>query len=341
MKRSRLYRILAVATLLSLLLVVIPTTPVLAAPILSISPASGTVGTKVTVTGENFDSYEGDDIYVFFDNQGITISPITILQTGSFSFDFIIPAGAEPGQHQIRAESELRSTLALSLFTVLKAGISLDSKAGVVGTTLTINGQGFYANRMISFYYDNRLLGSEAASGVGEFSYSFTIPDGTAGKHKFAAKNIEGHSVEAEFEVLPSITLDATSAAAGSILAVSGSGFGSKSSIDVYFRHDEVAYTKTNEFGSFKATLFNIPELAPGTYDVTAIDKDGNKGEATFTIIAEAIVEDTVEDTAETTAEEKLDEATPPNWGIYTLIGIGAVIIGIFLFWLGRKTTYH
>ena len=325
MKRGRLYRILAVAILLSLLLVVIPITPVLAAPILSMSPASGTVGTKVTVTGENFDSYKGDDIYLFFDNQKITISPMTVPQTGSFSFNFSIPAGAEPGQHQIRAESELRSTLALSLFTVLKAGISLDSKVGVVGTTLTINGQGFYANRMISFYYDNRLLGSEAAGGTGEFSYSFAIPDGTAGKHKFTAKNVEGHSAEAEFEVLPSITLNATSADADRILAVSGNGFGSGSSIDVYFRDDEVAYAKTNESGSFKGTLFNVPKMAPGTYDVTAIDKDGNKGEATFTIIAEA----------------KLDKTTPPNWVTYTLFVVGALVIGFLAFWLGRKTAYH
>ncbi|MFC2071484.1 IPT/TIG domain-containing protein [Chloroflexota bacterium] len=337
MKRDKFFRILAVVILLSLLPVVIPATPVLAAPIFSVLPTVGSVGTKVTVTGETFDSYKGDDIYLFFDNQEIATNPITVPQTGNFSFNFSIPAGAKPGRHQIRAESELGSTLALSLFTVLKAGISLDNKAGVVGTTLTINGQGFYANRMISFYYDNRLLGSEAAGGTGEFSYSFTIPDGTAGKHKFAAENVEGHHAEAEFEVLPSITLDATSAAAGSILAVSGSGFGSESSIDVYFGNDEVAYTKTNEFGSFKVTLFNVPRMASGTYDVTAIDEDGNKGGATFTIIAEAATEAT----AEATTEDKLDEATSPNWGIYILIGVGALVIGILVFWLGRRTTYH
>jgi len=324
MKRSRLVRIFATVILLSLLLVVTPGIAVLAAPILSVLPASGAVGTKVTVTGENFASYKGDDIHLFLGNQQVTISPITIPQTGSFSFDFNIPAETEPGRYQIRVEGGL-GTLALTLFTILKAEIGLDSKAGVVGTTLTINGQGFYANRMVSFYYDNRLLGSEAASGTGGFSYSFTVPDGTAGKHKFVATNAEGHSAEAEFEMLPSIILNATSAAAGDILAVSGSGFAFRSSIDVYFRHDEVAYAKTNEFGSFKVTLFNIPEMAPDTYDVTAIDKDGNKGEATFTIIAEA----------------KLDKTTPPNWVTYTLFGVGALAISLLAFWLGRKTTYH
>ena len=238
MKRGELYRILATAILLSLLLVVItPATPVLAAPILSVSPASGAVGTKVTVTGENFDSYKGDDIYLFLDNQQVTISPITVPETGSFSFDFNIPAGTEPGRQQITAKNKLGWTLALSSFTVMKPGISLDRKSGVVGTKLTINGQGFYAGRAVNVYYDNRMLGTEAAGGTGEFTYNFTIPDSTAGKHKVAARNAVGHSAEAEFEVLPSIALNPTSAAAGDILAVSGNGFGPRSRIDVYFKH--------------------------------------------------------------------------------------------------------
>ncbi len=336
MIRNRFYRILSVAVLLSFLLVVIPVTPVLAAPILSTSPDSGAVGTKVSVTIENFDSYIGDDIYLFFDDYGITNSPITVPQSGSFSFDFNIPASAESGQHQISARSELGSTLAFSLFTVSKTVIIVNGNAGVVGSTLILKGQGFYANRMISFYYDGRLLGSESADDIGEFSFSFTIPNGTAGKHKYEAKNIEGHSIEGEFTVLPSITLDEASATAGSILAVSGRGFGYGSSIDVYFRNDEVAYAKTDEIGSFKNTLFNVPEMAPGTYDVIAKDKAGNRGDAMFTIIAETISETT----AETTAEDEPDEAGPP-WGIYTLIGVGVLVIGILVFWLRRRTTYH
>ena len=72
MIRNMFYRILSVAILLSLLQVVIPATPVLAAPILNLSPDSGAVGTKVSVTMENFNSYIGDDIYLFFDDDGIT-----------------------------------------------------------------------------------------------------------------------------------------------------------------------------------------------------------------------------------------------------------------------------
>lgn len=340
MKKGRFYRVLAVPILLSLLLVVIPATPVLAAPVLSTSPESGTVGTKVTLTLEKFDSYIGDDIYLFFDEQGITNGPMTVPQSGSLSIDFMIPDWAEPGQHQIRVESELGSILAFSLFTILKPGITINGNAGVVDSTLRINGQGFYANRMISFYYDSRLLGSESADDIGEFSFSFIIPDSTAGNHIFEVKNIEGQSVKTEFRVLPSISLDTASATAGSILAVSGRGFGSERSIDITFRNDEVAYAKTSVSGSFENTLFNVPEMAPGTYTVVAQDEDGEKGETTFTIITELIPEATPEVTVEPTVEDEPDESSL-SWGIYALIGAGVLAVGILVFWLRRKNAYQ
>ena len=401
MKRVSLLRVFATAILLSLLLAVTPGTPVLAAPVLNVWPASGAVGTKVTVTAENFHSYEGDNLHLFFGNQRVTITPITVTQTGRFSVDFSIPAGTAPKQYQIRVEGEL-GTLAVTSFTVLKAGISLDRNSGVVGTKITINGQGFYADREVNFYYDNRMLGTEAASGTGGFSYSFAIPDSIAGKHKVEAKNAEGHSAEAGFEVLPSITVNPTSAAANDILAVSGSGFSSRSNIDIYFGYNEVAYAKTNEFGSFDVAFFNVPLVASGAYDVMAKDKDGNMGEAAFAVIAGAVLDKTVanvgdevtisgtgftvggtitityDDVSITKIVADSDgsftaafQVKPskhrdhvitvsdgintkqlaftidleptfalPNWAIYTLIGVGALVIGFFIFRLGRRTAY-
>lgn len=294
MKRGKILCILAVAVLFPLLLVVIPNTPVLAAPILTVSPTSGAVGTMVTVVGENFDSYKGDDIFVFFDNDEITASPITVPETGSFSFDFNIPEGAEPGRHEIRAESELGSALALSLFTVLSAEIRLDTKSGVVGTELTVDGEGFCADKVVTFYYDSRLLGTEAATATGEFSYRFSVPESTAGKHTVIAKNAEGNSAEAKFEVIASITLKPTSGAAGNILIVSGTGFGPRSAVAVYFKYDEVAYAKTNELGNFAVAFFNVPAMPPGTYDVTVEDEDENMAKAEFTIIAGASLDKTM-----------------------------------------------
>ena len=293
MKSGKIFRILAVVLLLPLLLAIIPGTPALAAPILNASPTSGAVGTMVTVVGENFDSYKGDDIFIYFDNDEITVIPITVPQTGSFSFDFNIPEGAEPGKHRIEVRSELGATLALSLFTVLAAKISLDPDDGVVGTELTVDGKGFYSDKVVTVYYDKRMLGTKAATATGEFSYSFTIPDSTAGEHTVLAKDAEGNSAEAEFKVIPSITLSSTSGAVGSILIISGKGFGSRNGLAVYFKYNEVAYAKTNELGNFASAFFNVPLMMPGTYDVTVEDEDKNMAKAEFAIVAGASLDKT------------------------------------------------
>ena len=293
MKSGKIFRILAVVLLLPLLLAIIPVTPALAAPILTVSPTSGAVGTMVTVVCENFDSYKGDDIFIYFDSEEIAVSPITVPQTGSFKFDFNIPEGAESGKHRIEAKSELGATLALSLFTVLAARISLDPDDGVVGTELTVDGKGFYSNKVVTVYYDKRMLGTEAATDTGEFSYSFTIPESTAGEHTVLAKDAEGNSAEAEFEVIPSITLSSTSGAVGSILIISGKGFGSRNGLAIYFKYNEVAYAKTNELGNFASAFFNVPLMLPGTYDVTVEDEDKNMAKAEFAIVAGASLDKT------------------------------------------------
>ncbi len=296
MKSGKILRILTVAILLSLLLAVLPGESALAAPVLNVSPASGAVGTLVTVTGENFDSYKGDDISLFFDSEEITTSPLVVPDTGSFSFDFNIPGGAEPGRHWVRAKGELSSALAVTLFMVPEAEINLSIGAGTVGIEVTIEGEGFYVDKVVTFYYDNRtreMLGTEVTTPGGEFTYSFVIPDSVAGQHEITAENAEGNSAEAEFEVIPSIALNPVSGAAGNILTVSGKGFGPRSDVAIYFKSDEMAYARTNAYGSFQVAYFNVPSIMPGSYDVKVEDEDDNMAKAEFTVVAGANLDKT------------------------------------------------
>ena len=48
-----------------------PALPAAAAPVVILVPSSGAVGTMVTMQGTIFDSYEGDNIYFFFDDTEI------------------------------------------------------------------------------------------------------------------------------------------------------------------------------------------------------------------------------------------------------------------------------
>jgi len=266
-------------------MVAITATPVLAAPIITLSPTTGAIGTKVTVNGTNFDSYKGDTIYISFDD--VAIASLTVSDTGSFSVNFNVPSKAKPGRLWITIKSKPGYILAESPFIIAETEIKLNIKEGAVGTEVTGNGKGFYANKTVTFYYyyngDRQNLGTTVASPTGECSHSFTIPVSTTGKHEIKAESIKGNSAETEFEVIPSTTLNPPSGAVGDVLTISGSGFGYKSVVTIYYKTTEVAYTKTDKWGSFEG-IFNVPAMKPGTYELKAEDEDGNTDKVEFTI---------------------------------------------------------
>ena len=284
----RIPRILAVV--LPVLALLVMSTPALAAPIVTLSPTSAAIGTTVTITGINFESYRGDNISIFFDDAEITTSLLTIPQTGEFSVDFAIPDDAEPGRHWVSVRSEMGLMLAENFLIITETEIELNVVEGTVGTAVTINGKGFYAGKMVTFHYYNRAvekLGTEIATATGDFSYPFTIPQSTAGSHRITTEDTEGNMAEAVFEVIPWVTLNLTSGATGDLLTASGNGFGYKSDITIYFGGKAVASTstKTNDYGIFEVT-FNVPAMRSQTYDVNAVDEAGNINKANFTITA-------------------------------------------------------
>jgi len=70
-------------------------------------------------------------------------------------------------------------------------------------------------------------------------------------------------------------------------VTVTGTGFGYKSRIYIYFNDDRVTTNKTDAHGSFEA-IFDVPVLEADTYDVEVEDREGNKDKAEFTIAAMA-----------------------------------------------------
>jgi len=292
------YRIFmrALAVILPLLVLTTVSQPVQAAPLISLSPASGTAGTEVTITGNNFGSFLGDNIYIFFDNIEVSDSPL-IPQEETFTFAFNIPDGSSPGKHTIRVKDEDGSTLGEPVtFTISQIRITLDTTAGSVGSVVTISGEGFYASKTVTFYYHNRAeekLGTEVASPTGEFSYHFTIPAGVAGEHKIKAENTQDDLAESEFEVVPSISPSITSGAPGEKLSISGTGFGYKSDVSIVFRNTEVAYANTNQYGSFSVE-FHVPDIKAGIYEIRAVDEDDNLDQTKFTVTAGAKLDKSV-----------------------------------------------
>ncbi|MBN1862756.1 MAG: hypothetical protein JW790_03855, partial [Dehalococcoidales bacterium] len=269
MKISRMLRILALALVFSLALVLVPAVPALALPEISLSPASGSIGTVVTVTGTGFESFGGTEISIFFDGEEIADSPLTVPESGDFTTSFEVPDDVELGTVYVRITTVIGGAVKKS-FIVEEPEIELDTDEGPVGTMVTVEGKGFYAGGAVDFYYyrdGSRLnLGDETVGATGEFSYTFAVPDSNVGEHRIKAEDALDNSAEAEFEVVPAVSLSADSGAINGELTISGAGFASDSDLDVYFSSVKMVEDETNKYGSFEVTI-RVPTIESGAYE--------------------------------------------------------------------------
>jgi len=322
---NRAFAILAITVILSVLAVAVLSTPALAAPIISLSPASGTVGTQVEITGENFSSYAGDTVHIYFGNTEVDGSPITIPGNGEFTLSFPVPDSAMPGTALVTVKDETGNQLGGSAaFVVPQPSLTLDKGGGVVGTTVTVDGAGFLASEDVTLIYTNgttAVLGSTKAGSIGEFTFSFDIPESTGKGHKIIAEDAAGNRAEATFSVIPYVTIEPAAGAIGDSVVASGTGFGNKSRISVDFDQGQVVTDNADANGSFEFS-FNVPDMELRAYTVTVSDAAGNSATVAFTINA--------------------GEASFvfPEWGIYGLMGLGGLLLFILGIWIGRKYAY-
>jgi hypothetical protein len=322
---NRALAVLAITVILSVLAVAVLPTPALAAPTISLSPTSGTVGTQVEITGEKFESYAGDTIHIFFGNTEIDGSPLNIPGNGEFQLSFLIPDSAMPGRTYVTVRDENGNQLGESAeFVVPEPTILLDRGGGVVGTTVTISGTGFLASQEVVFIYTDHTtieLGSVTATPTGECTHVFTVPESTGKAHKVIGTDEAGNTAEAIFNVIPSVVLDPVAGAIGDTINVTGSGFGYKSRVTIDFDREMVTTTTSDSDGNIDTSL-EVPDMPLETYEVDLTDLEGNTVTVMFTINA--------------------GEASFifPEWGIYALIGIGALGLFILGIWIGRKYAY-
>jgi len=309
LRYHNLFIVLAIVALL--LAVFTPSLPVVAAPVVTLVPSSGAVGTTVSISGTVFNSYEGDNIHIFFDTREIDVSPLVVPSGGIFSVNFNVSANTSAGQHwvEVRTDTTTSSVIAKNSFTVDATALTLDTAEGPSGNSVNINGSGFYVNSTVTLYYynpDKQKIGTVAASSTGKFVRSFIIPPSPGGLHKISASNDQANSAEVEYKVLAEIKLNLDSAGPGDSLNIKGTGFASSSKVNVIFGSLNVATATTDKFGSFEIE-FNVPDVKPISYAVKAQDDTGNNSDTSFTV----------------TAGAKLSESTGSVGGDLTIHGGG------------------
>ena len=273
--------------------VFVPSLPVSAAPVITLIPSSGAVGTTITISGTVFDSYKGDTIHIFFDTREIDFSPITVPSGGSFTTPpFVIPSDAAPGKHEIGVKRQTTdsSFFISTFFTVDATALTLDAVEGPTSTAINISGSGFYISSPVTLYYFNpnaQKIATVTASPTGKFVRSFIIPPGPGGLHKITGSNDQGNSAEVQYKVLSQIKLNLDSAGPGDSLNVQGAGFAASSIVNIFFGSLNVATAGTDALGNFESE-FNVPDVKPLSYDIKSQDDKGNTSTSRFTVTAGA-----------------------------------------------------
>ncbi len=280
----------AILTVVVLLAVLIPLQPAWAAPAISVSPASGAAGTRVEISGTNFDSYVGDYLSIFFGDQEIASSPVVVSAGGQFQVSFDVPDDVLPEGVIVSVKGSLDSVLAAVTFTVPPVEIELNKAKTTIGTTVTATGEGFYADRYVNFlfvYGDTEIsLGNILSGPTGEYQYEFTVPMSPAGVQQVIARNDKGDQAITGLEILPSAVVTPSIGAYEDTIAVEGIGFSSGSPVTVSFGTTmPVAQGQANAIGSVES-VFGVPELTSGIYDLQITDVNGYAAQLQFTITA-------------------------------------------------------
>ncbi|HEY54873.1 MAG TPA: hypothetical protein G4N91_01140 [Dehalococcoidia bacterium] len=299
MKHKRFFRILAVAVILSLLMLAIPFTSAQAALILT--PNQGGPGTEFTITGQVTGSSYFGTVYAFF-TQGSTDHYLGTCElahtTGVLSgCTFTVPAGAIVGPAIISLrEGQLVSTPqvgTLLVFTVVTAQIAVSPTSGYVGeTTVTVTGSGFLTGQTMTIYFDAAVIADTTPATIttgttGAFTATFVVPASARGAHTVKAQGSLAESATAAFTTLPKIVVTPTSGGFGDTVTVTGTGFAASSTMTIYFDTPAVATTPaavtSDPYGGFTADI-NVPDVSIGAHTVKAQDAGAASAEAAFTV---------------------------------------------------------
>jgi len=171
--------------------------------IITLSPALGTTGTAVQVTGSNFAANTA--VHLKFDKITVeTASSVVTGTSGGFIVTFYVPAGVTGGNHTVIATDDT-GKVGTAIFTVQGLpSIALSPTSGTVGTTVTVTGSSFVPNTAVTVKLDSTTITTNPASiattSIGAFTVTITIPSISVGTHTVTA-TVGSDTASAAFSV--------------------------------------------------------------------------------------------------------------------------------------------
>jgi IPT/TIG domain len=197
------------------------TVTVPAPTISSISPASGLIGTSVTITGTNFGGTQGSSTVTF---NGTTASPASWSSTQIVT---PVPSGATTGSIVVTTAGG-QATSGTSFTVNTPSGLTvtnLSPSSGPVGTSVTITGTGFGASQGTSTVTFNGVAATPTS--WADNSIVVPVPNGVPAGNATVAVNVGSQTSNSTFSVTPVIIrLALTTGPVQMGFVITGSNFG-------------------------------------------------------------------------------------------------------------------
>jgi hypothetical protein len=306
-------------------------------PSIKLNLTSGYVGTKVNVSGTGF--LANLSINITFDNELIKI--VTSDSLGAFSYSFNVPIHSA-GTYKVKATDGVNTKEAdFTISTDVDiTPITSITSPGNVGDTITISGVGFSAGKTLKITYDGQQVATGTVDSDGAFTLTFSAPASRAGEHTIIATDglnsiPRTFVIEATPPAIPKPLKPANGSKARSqavfdwddVVDPSGITYNLQISTSENFTQESIvlektALTKAEYTLTKQESLKSVSKKNPYYWRVRAIDgafnESGWTGPGSFYV---GFV------------------WSLPAWSIYLLIALGVLIIGIFGFWLGRRST--
>ena len=233
---------------------------------LSLQPASGPPGTRITVSGVGAGDRERITIFV---GKDLGETETTASRQGTWSAKITVPVVSK-GQLRIRAvgASGRRTEQQLSVVP----GISLASDRAVPpGSIMIVKGQGFEPDQIgIPIDFGSSTIATATSDGNGSWTAAFQVPAAATGKYQI---NVGGSNTELKLmmAVVPKVNLSRHLGSPRELITITGDGFEARErEIKVTLADTTVASDITaGTDGSWSAT-FIVPALPSGKYPVLA-----------------------------------------------------------------------
>lgn len=301
-----------------------------------LSTSSGNIGNTISVTGTGF--AESESVTITFNNSSVASG--TTNDDGTFLIKFKVPSLTATTYYVVALDGDNNSAQAAFNLTI---NTNLSQTTANIGDEISISGKGFLANATVSVLYgtNSEIIAQGSSDSHGAFSIAFTVPVSTHGSQSIIATdgvNRQELAVAVE-QIAPAVPALLTPAVE------------EKARQPVSFDWDDVTdpslpVTYTLQIllieGATDTPVFEKTGLTTSEYTMTDAEKlSSPEGDSYYCWRVKA--SDGAGNESDWTTARLLDTGFSfdiPTWLTIVLSIVGAIVVFIGGFSLGRKTSY-